>query len=126
MAQIYVIGQDDVAAVEIADNSITKDDNLSENTSNIERSSTPDSIEEINSSVTENCESTSNPDTEVEDELQTDLELEKSQNEWKAKLRVESFKAILWGSPIQLSWLEFILQITGTIFLVFYLPLLSH
>ena len=121
MTQIYVIGQDDLTAIETPSSSSTKDGNSLATTSNDENTPNADTREESISSNTENVESPSNPSTVDQDDLQIDLELEKSLHEWKANLRVESFKGILCGSSSQFSWPEFILHVTGTIFISFVL-----
>ena len=79
MTQIYVIGQDDLTAVEIPSAPSNKEENTLANTSNVggpPPQSNPDTSEENTSSNTDNIESSSNPSTSDQDDLQIDLELE--------------------------------------------------
>ena len=116
MTQINVIGQGDLAAIETPSNPNTKDTNVLDNTSNGE--STSNTNTGILSSNIENVESPPIPNTVDQDDLETDLEREKSQHNWKAYLSVESFKAMSCGSSIQFPWKEFIFHIFGSVFVL--------
>ena len=118
MTQVHAINQGDLTAIKTPSNSNTKDRNILANTLNGESTSNANSEAENNSSHTEIVEGPSITNRVDQDDLETDLEREKSQHNWKAYLSVESFKAMSCGSSIQFPWKEFIFHIFGSVFVL--------